>query len=75
MTQRHDTPAGGLAQDQPLRLRLNDQVSLELPDTWANRRSAMIFLRCLRDAEGQPLLTSEGIAEPLGYADRRNVHN
>ncbi len=75
MTHEHDRPAGVLEQDQPLRLRLNDQVSLELPDTWANRRSAMIFLRCLRDAEGQPLLTYEGIAEPLGYADRRNVHN
>ena len=75
MTQRHERPRSALAQEQTLSLRLTDDVRLELPDTWANRRGLMIFLRCLRDAAGRPLVTYEGIADHLGYEDRRNVHN
>jgi hypothetical protein len=47
----------------------------ELPDTWANRRGAMIVLRGLRRCDGWPLVTYEPLAHALGYADRRNVHN
>jgi hypothetical protein len=45
------------------------------PDTWANRRGAMILLRGLRRRDGWPLVTYEHLAPALGYADRRNVHN
>jgi len=48
---------------------------VEIPDTASNRRGLMIFLRCLRTAEGRPVVTFERLAEGLGYADRRNVHN
>ena len=48
---------------------------VEMPDTGSNRRGLMIFLRCLRTAEGRPVVTFERLAEALGYADRRNVHN
>lgn len=48
---------------------------VEMPDTGSNRRGLMIFLRCLRTAAGRPLVTFERLAEGLGYADRRNVHN
>jgi hypothetical protein len=46
-----------------------------LPDTWANRRGAMILLRGLRRRAGWPLVTYAHLAQALGYADRRNVHN
>jgi len=48
---------------------------VEMPDTGSNRRGLMILLRCLRTAEGRPVVTFERLAEALGYADRRNVHN
>ena len=48
---------------------------VEMPDTGSNRRGLMFFLRCLRTAEGRPVVTFERLAEGLGYADRRNVHN
>ena len=35
----------------------------------------MIFLRCVRTAEGRPLVSYARLAEGLGYGDRRNVHN
>ena len=47
----------------------------ELPDTPANRRGAMILLRGLHRRDGWPLVTFEHLAQELGYADRRNVHN
>jgi len=47
----------------------------ELPDTWTNRRGAMILLRGLHQRDGRPLVTYEYLAQALGYADRRNVHN
>lgn len=75
MTQRPDRPNGTLEQEQTVCVRLTEEVRLEFPDTWANRRGLMIFLRCLQDAEGRPLVTYERIADQLGYEDRRNVHN
>ena len=48
---------------------------VEMPDTWANRRGLMIFLRCMRTPEGRPLMTFARIAEEMDYADARNVHN
>ena len=75
MTQRPDRPNGTLEQEQTVCVRLTEEVRLEFPDTWANRRGLMIFLRCLREAEGRPLVTYEWIADQLGYGDRRNVHN
>jgi hypothetical protein len=47
----------------------------ELPDTPANRRGAMILLRGLHRRDGWPLVTYERLAQQLGYADHRNVHN
>lgn len=70
-----DTVFSASVQVQTLRLPVCEGVALEIPDSWANRRGAMIFLRCLRNEEGQPLLTYERIAQMLGYPDRRNVHN
>jgi hypothetical protein len=75
MTHRQDRPAGTLEQEQRVCIRLTDEVRLEFPDTWTNRRGLMIFLWCLRDAEGRPLVSYEWIADQLGYEDRRNVHN
>ena len=46
-----------------------------LPDTWANRRGAMLVLRGLRRRAGWPLVTYEHLAHALGYADRRHGHN
>lgn len=56
-------------------LTLPGGMWVEMPDTWANRRSLMIVLRCLRTAEGRPRVSFEQLAEKRGYADRRNVHN
>ena len=56
-------------------LTLPGGLWVEMPDTWANRRSLMIVLRCLRKADGRPLVSFEQLAEKMGYADRRNVHN
>jgi transposase-like protein len=47
----------------------------EWPDTPANRRGAMILLRGLHRRDGWPLVTYERLAQQLGYADRRHVHN
>src|SRR5687768_9917545 len=47
----------------------------ELPDTPANRRGAIILLRGLHRRDGWPLVTYEHLAQQLGYADRRKVHN
>jgi len=75
MTQTDDT---GLAASKPVppwHVLLPVGLWLEVPDTWANRRGVMILLRWLRRADGRPLVTYEHIAQALGYADRRNVHN
>jgi hypothetical protein len=75
MTQTDDT---GLAASKPVppwHVLLPVGLWLEVPDTWANRRGVMILLRWLRRADGRPLVTYDEIAQALGYADRRNVHN
>lgn len=48
----------------------------DIRDTWANRKVVFVILRTLRNPEtGKPLFTYQGLAEALGYADRRNRHN
>jgi len=76
MTMQEDS--GGRAEEQGagwLVLRLPEGLWVEMPDTWSNRRGLMIFLRCLRTAEGRPLVTFAQIAAEMDYADPRNVHN
>ncbi len=75
MTPKEDTGSPAPTQADPLCLLLPLGLWLEIPDTWANRRGIMILLRCLRRADGRPLVTYEHMAQALGYADRRNVHN
>jgi hypothetical protein len=75
MTPMEDTLDTVEEQTEWMQLKLPGGLWVEMPDTWSNRRGLMIFLRCLRTAEGRPLVTYERLAEGLGYADRRNVHN
>src|SRR5712691_5295490 len=75
MTPKEDTGSPAPTQADPLCLLLPLGLWLEIPDTWANRRGIMILLRCLRRDDGRPLVTYEHMAQALGYADRRNVHN
>lgn len=70
-----DTAESGEEQVETLLLKLPGGLWVEMPETGSNRRGLMIFLRCLHTAEGRPLVTYEQLAEALGYADRRNVHN
>jgi len=56
-------------------IKLPGGLWLEMAESWSNRRGLMIFLRCLRRPDGRALMTYEGIANQLGYPDRRNVHN
>ena len=70
-----DTDIPKLGQAEPLYIQLPGGLWLEMSDTRANRRGLMIFLRCLRRSDGRPLMSYQGIAQQLGYADRRNVHN
>jgi hypothetical protein len=75
MTQTEDTGSPEPKHADPLCLLLPLGLWLELPDTRANRRGIMILSRCLRRADGRPLVTYEHIAQALGYADRRHMHN
>jgi transposase-like protein len=75
MTQTEDTGLAPSKQAPPLCILLPLGLWLAVPDTWANRRGVMILLRWLRRADGRPLVTYEQIAQALGYADRRKVHN
>ena len=75
MTLPEDTVLTAPRQTQPLCIMLPMGLWFELPDTWANRRGAMILLRGLHQRDGRPLVTYEYLAQALGYADRRNVHN
>ena len=75
MTPTEDTVSTAPRQAVPLCIMLPMGLWFELPDTWANRRGAMILLRGLRQHDGRPLVTYEQLAHALGYADRRNVHN
>jgi hypothetical protein len=75
MTPTENTGVAASKQAPPLCVLLPLGLWLEVPDTWANRRGVMILLRWLRRADGRPLVTYEQIAQALGYADRRHVHN
>src|SRR5712691_5629128 len=75
MTQTEDSGSTEPRQPDTLCILLPMGLWFELPDTWANRRGAMILLRGLRRRDGWPLVTYEHLAQALGYADRRNVHN
>jgi hypothetical protein len=75
MTQTEDIGSPASKPAALLYLLLPLGLWLELPDTWANRRGIMILRRCLRRADGRPLVPDEHIAQALGYAERRNVHN
>ncbi len=75
MTSAKDSVSTAPRQAVPLCIMLPMGLWFQLPDTWANRRGAMILLRGLRQHDGRPLVTYEQLAHALGYADRRNVHN
>ncbi len=75
MTQTEDSGSTEPRQPDTLYILLPMGLWFELSDTWANRRGAMILLRGLRRRDGWPLVTYEHLAQALGYADRRNVHN
>src|SRR6266853_1741888 len=75
MTQTEESGSTAPRQPDTLCILLPMGLWFALPDTWANRRGAMILLRGLRRRDGWPLVTYEHLAQALGYADRRNVHN
>ncbi len=75
MPHHHDTVSMTSGQGEPLCILLPLGLWLEMPDTWANLRGIMILLRSLRAPDGRPLVTYAQIAQALGSADRRNVHN
>jgi hypothetical protein len=75
MTQTEYSGSPELKQPDTLSILLPMGLWFELPDTRANRRGAMIVLRGLHRSDGRPLVTYEHLAQALGYADRRNVHN
>ena len=75
MTQTEDSASTEPRPPATLCILLPMGLWFALPDTWANRRGAMIVLRGLRRRDGWPLVTYEHLAQALGYADRRNVHN
>jgi hypothetical protein len=75
MTQNEDIGSAAPRQPETFQILLPMGLWFELPDTWANRRGAMILLRGLHRRDGWPLVTYEHLAHALGYADRRNVHN
>lgn len=45
--------------------------SVELPDTPANRKVAIVFLRALKDLRGRPLFTLEQLAVIVGSTNRQ----
>ncbi len=75
MTQSEDNGSGQPRQPKTFQILLPMGLWFALPDTWANRRGAMILLRGLHRRDGWPLVTYEHLAKEMGYADRRNVHN
>jgi hypothetical protein len=75
MTQSEDTGSAHPRQPETLCILLPMGLWFALPDTWSNRRGAMILLRGLHRRDGWPLVTYKYLAQALGYADRRNVHN
>src|SRR6267143_614481 len=75
MTQSEDNGSAQPRQPKTFQILLPMGLWFTLPDTWSNRRGAMILLRGLHRRDGWPLVTYEHLAQALGYADRRNVHN
>jgi len=75
MTQSEDNGSAQPRQPKTFQILLPMGLWFALPDTWSNRRGAMILLRGLHRRDGWPLVTYEHLAQALGYADRRNVHN
>ena len=75
MTQSEDNGSAQPRQPDTLCILLPMGLWFALPDTWANRRGAMILLRGLHRRDGWPVVTYEHLAHALGYTDRRNVHN
>ncbi len=75
MTQSEDNGSAQPRQPKTFQVLLPMGMWFELPDTWSNRRGAMILLRGLHRRDGWPLVTYEHLAQEMGYADRRNVHN
>src|SRR5256712_5982686 len=75
MTQTEESGSTEPRQPDTLCILLPMGLWFALPDTWANRRGAMIVLRGLRRRAGWPLVTYEHLAHALGSADRRNGHN
>ena len=73
--EREDTDFVESEQAEPLQIKLPGGLWLEMADTWSNRRGLMIMLRSLRSPDGRALVSHKRIAQALGYADRRNVHN
>ena len=70
-----DTLESPVEQGETVCLKLPGGLWVEMPDRWSNRRGLMILLRCMHTSDGRRLVTFERLAEELGYADRRNVHN
>ena len=75
MTQTEESGSTEPRQPDTLCILLPMGVWFERPDTWANRRGAMLVLRGLRRRDGWPLVPSAHRAHALGSADRRHVHN
>lgn len=75
MTESEETGSVAPRPPETLPILLPMGLWFALPDTWANRRGAMIVLRGLHRRDGWPLVPSEHLAHAWGYADRRNVHN
>jgi hypothetical protein len=75
MTQSNNNGSASPRPPKTFQLFLPMGLWFELPDTPANRRGAMILLRGLHRRDGWPLVTYDRLAQELGYADRRNVHN
>jgi hypothetical protein len=59
----------------PLGILLPMGLWCALPDTWANRRGAMMVWRGLRQRAGWPWVTSAPLAHAWVSADRRHVPN
>jgi hypothetical protein len=75
MTQNEASGSAASRQPPPLCLLLPMGLWCALPDTWANRRGAMIVLRGWRRRAGWPLVTDAYLAQACGEADRRHGHH
>jgi len=75
MTQTEESGSTEPSPPETLCILLPMGLWFALPAPWANRRGAMILLRGLRRRDGWPLVPYEPLAQALGEADRRNVHN